>query len=679
MVRALEGYVRGLLEGGRQYRIPLYQRPYQWTKTQWQTLWNDIVESALPDDEPNPDSEFTHFVGAMVLVPVESSALSVSRYLVVDGQQRLTTLTLLLAAIRDYHHARGHEERAQMVQNQYLINQYQKDDSRQKFIPTQTDREAYAGVVLEVPAALANNRIGEAYTFFRAKLEPLEESQVAALERFLLNRLSIVEITTHPEDNVHRIFQSLNNTGLKLTQGDLIRNLIFMHLGDAADEVYQRYWYPMEQTLPSNEALEDLFWLDLLADNSKLRQDSTFNAYQKRLAKIESQDGLIEEIKRIAELAKVYALILDPSREVSGEVRYQLERLKAWKLTTPHVLMLEILRRRDLGAVTSSDAAQALATIESYLVRRLVVGHSTQGLNRVFPQLRNQLTEETPIADQVFKLFSTGRRHFATDDEIRRAVVESPFFHRGRAEHRKVFLTWLEESFGSKEPIKTKKLSIEHVMPQTLDADWQAELINQVGEENYLDEFSATVHTLGNLTLTGYNSELSNKAFSLKRKEYEKTGIRLSHDLLEVEAWGPEAIKKRSQRLAEQIITTWPGPTKSEKPDPAPLWGAINEIVASIPPGSWSSYGDVASAAGTGAQQVGNYLATKPVLNGHRVLKADGSIAPNFAWLDPNETRSPREVLESEGLLFDGPRAAADKRVPVSELLAFIETEEEDE
>lgn len=676
MVRASEGYVRGLLEGNRQYRIPLYQRPYQWTTTQWQTLWNDLAESVLPDDEPNPDPDFTHFIGAMVLVPVESSALSVSRFLVVDGQQRLTTLTLLLAAVRDYHHARGHEERAQMVHNQYLINQYQKDDSRQKFIPTQTDRESYTGVALQIPAAAAEDRIGEAYRFFRAKLEPLEEQQVEELELFILNRLSIVEITTHPEDNVHRIFQSLNNTGLKLTQGDLIRNLIFMYLGDAADEVYQRYWHPMEQTLPSNKALEDLFWLDLLSDNATLRQDSTFNAYQKRLSRIESQAGLVEEIKRIAELAKVYALILDPTREASGEVRYQLERLKAWKLTTPHVLMLEILRRRELGEVTSNDAAKALATIESFLVRRLVVGQSTQGLNRVFPQVRNQLADGTPIADQVFQLLSSGRRHFATDAEIKRAVVESPFFHRGRAEHRKVFLTWLEESFGSKEPIDTKTLSIEHVMPQTLDADWRAELINQVGEDNYTEEFNATVHTLGNLTLTGYNSEMGNNAFGIKRKEYEKTGLRLSQDLVAEDTWGPEAIKQRSLRLAEQIITTWPGPTKSEEPDTAPMWRLVNEIVASIPRGSWASYGDVASAAGSWAQIVGNYLATKPVLNGHRVLKADGSVAPNFAWLDPNETRSPKEVLESEGLTFDGARAAADKRVPVSELLAFIGTED---
>lgn len=676
MVRAEEGVLRKLLEGERQYRIPLYQRPYQWGKQQWQTLWNDIVDHVDSDDAVDPAS--SHFIGSMVLVPMPDSysAMGVSQLLVVDGQQRLTTLTLLLAALRDYHREHGDEAGAQKVHNQFLVNQYQEGEQHIKLIPTQQNRDEYRAIIEQLPTKGAGGRVGEAYLFFRAKLENLDEGAVSELERFVLNGLSVVSITTHKEDNVHRIFQSLNNTGLQLTQGDLIRNLIFMRLGNDGDRIYQQVWYPMEQTLPSNAALEALFWLDLIGENPKLKQDATFGAYQTRLDAMQSRDEVIAEVRRVAQLAEVYALILDPSREADPDVRMRLTRLKEWKSTTPHSLMLEILRRRSLGQTTDAETARALELIESYLVRRLVTGVSTSGLNRVFPQVLSLLRDDAPIDRQILKLLSTGRRHFASDAEIRRAALESPFFEKGRREHKRVFMQWLELTFNSKEPVDTSRSSIEHVMPQTLDTAWRAHLENTYGTEAYLEEYNSTVHTLGNLTLSGYNSEMGNRSFSEKQQQYARTGIRLSEDLLSYDEWGPSQIRERSAAIAERIIATWPGPVSSlaDGGDQLPVWGRVNATVAAIPPGRWASYGDVAAAAGTAAQPLGNHLSTKPVLNAHRVMKRDGSIAKNFRWLDPNESRGVWEVLEEEGLRFTASgKADPTLRMTLEELLDLAE------
>lgn len=676
MVKAVEGVLKKLLEGEHQYRIPLYQRPYQWEKSQWQTLWADLLDHV--DTDQNVDASSSHFIGSMVLVPLPDyyGPLGVSQLLVVDGQQRLTTLTLLLAALRDFRRDRGDSAAADRVHNQYLVNQYQENDRHLKLIPTQQNRDEYSSVILGLATKGAGGRIGEAYRFFRAKLEDLPSEAVADLERFVVGGLSVVSITTGQEDNVHRIFQSLNNTGLQLTQGDLIRNLIFMQLGDKGDDVYNKYWYPMERALPSNEALETLFWLDLQSSNPKLKQDATFSAYQRRLNTFQSKDAVVDEVVRIGKLAELYSLILDPAREHNADVRDRLFRLQEWKTTTPHSLMLEILRRRSLGEATVEQTARALELIESYLVRRLVTGVSTAGLNRVFPQILTSLTDDSPVDEQIHHLLSTGRTHFASDSEVRRAVAESPFFEKGRREHKRVFMRWLEQSYGSKEPIDTSKLSIEHVMPQTPNSDWVSYLVGKYGKDRYLDEFNATVHTLGNLTLSGYNSELGNQSFSSKKSEYTKTGIRLSANLLEHNEWGPDQIRQRSSQLAERIIAHWPGPIAEDRisTDQSLLWQRVNEIVANIPPGRWATYGDIAATAGTSAQPVGNHLATRSVLNAHRVMRSDGSVAKNFRWLDPEEARSVEEVLESEGLQFTSSgKAHPSSRLTLDQLLGLAE------
>lgn len=256
--------------------------------------------------------------------------------------------------------------------------------------------------------------------------------------------------------------------------------------------------------------------------------------------------------------------------------------------------------------------------------------------------------------------------------------MESPYFLNGRRLHRSVVLRWLEESFNSKEPVDTSKLSMEHIMPQTLNAAWRAELGAVYGEDQVDEVHNATVHTLGNLTLTGYNSEMGNKPFGLKKSAYVASGLALNRSLERFDVWGPEQIKQRADMLTEQIISTWPGPIIATRMDTdlSPLWTKVRAIVATIPAGHWASYGDVAAAAGTNAQSVGNHLADHQVLNAHRVLRGDGAVAENFRWLDPQEPRTAREVLTSEGLEFTtSGKADSQARMSVEDLLSLVETE----
>ncbi len=299
-----------------------------------------------------------------MLAPVPGGvAGSITRYLVVDGQQRLTTLTLLLAAIRD--HLRDLDGVAQRdidrIHNKLLTNQYEDEPGRLKLLPTQVDRDAYAAVMDSTPMAGGDDNIGAAYRFFRARLaEPVDPDapqDPVLIAQAVTTGLSVVSISTHATDNVHRIFQSLNNTGLKLTQGDLLRNYLFMRLPNQSDDVYRVHWQPLQQALEDNERLETLFWLDLLHSRPKAKQSQTFAGQQARLDRLTDESAIVAEIKRIARLGGLYRLMLHPEEESDAAVRERLTRLAEWDSTTPAPLILHLLLMRDRGTATSEQVA----------------------------------------------------------------------------------------------------------------------------------------------------------------------------------------------------------------------------------------------------------------------------------------------------------------------------------
>lgn len=659
MVRAENGTLAGVLEGKKQYQVPLYQRVYSWGKKQLDQLWSDVVELERSMGE---DPKASHFIGSLVLASSpDFGAIGVNKFLVVDGQQRLTTLTLLLAALRDHLVEAGQTERANGIDAQYLINVFDNGKPL-KVLPTQTDRAPYMAVLNRAPYAGGEDAIGAAYRFFRSKIaaagDPEDPRNLELLEAAVVRGLALVVVTAEPSDNAHRIFESLNNTGLRLTQSDLLKNYFFMRLGDRAEAIYENIWLPLERKLDS-ENLELLFWLDLAQRDDRAKQSDTYIGQQRRLERLRNVDELEAEVIRIAKLGDVLSTILEPSGENHPEVRRRLKRIKAWGSTTAYPVVMQVLARRAGGTALDDEVVRALTYLESYFVRRIVIGRATANLNRTLLQAVGAISDAEHIDVALRDYLSRGRKHFATDSDVREAAKTVAFYWQGRGPQKKLILQWLEEAYRPKEivDIDPRHLTIEHVLPQIMTESVRKTFAGGFSADADIDyEHERVVHTLGNLTLSGYNSELSNKPFDEKREMLAKSGVSMNQAIAANASWGVGEIHARSAELAEKIIELWPGPDESiiaVRDEPSVLRSQIAAIIAEIPAGRWTTYGDVAIVAGTWAQPLAAIIASYPMANAWRVLQSGGTVSPGSRWTDPGRNDDPRVLLEEEGLRFD--------------------------
>lgn len=680
-MKVTETTLQQLLGGPKQFRVPLFQRTYTWKEREHAQLWRDVLaqyELSRPG-AASISGQDGHFIGSFVLAPTPATA-TMPAYLVVDGQQRLTTLTLALCALRDAA-AAGDLSAVDRVTNQYLVNQYatEKQD-RWKFVPTEDDRQEYFACIRGDHAGAGQGLISKAYRFFKIQMalvgpddEPLD---LALLETVLVSKLAIVDITAQQGDNVHRIFESLNATGVGLTQADLLRNYMFMLLPTRDRTVYEEVWRPMQELLGADN-LEGLARVDLRRRGSDVRDDDVYRAQQARLRAIEHDESAIEEqIRDLALRAKHYKRILVPDAEEHPGVRRGLQFLARWRATTAHALVMYLYEIREEGKLTAEEMSEILLNLESFLVRRLLVGVSTKNLNRILVQIVGQLRQmDPPLLDAVRYQLSTERKFWASDEEIRVAAASRPFYYYGRAEQRRMVLERLEESYGHKELAELSRLSlsVEHILPQSLSSEWITEL-SQAGDDAE-DVHRELVHTLGNLTLSAYNSELSNLPFERKQQIYGHSHLSLNKDLMAHPRWGRDEIVTRAAELAERAIRIWPGPVAGAVVDPQGFdWARMHAAIAAIPEGRWTAYADLAALAGTAAQAVGNHIATNPSLaKAYRVLTFDGRISEGFRWSDPADKRDPKELLLAEGVEFDETgRAAQEGRLTSDDLHALL-------
>ena len=340
-------------------------------------------------------------------------------------------------------------------------------------------------------------------------------------------------------------------------------------------------------------------------------------------------------------------------------------------------VLLHLLERRAAGTATSSSIAESMLYLESFFVRRVVIGRATANINRILLRATAEIRGKDDVAGALREYLSTGRKFYATDTEVRLAVQTAPFYWSGRRAQQNLVLQWLEESHGSKEPTSAA-LSIEHVMPQTLSSGWRESLAASIEPGQDLDAVhQSIVHTLGNLTLTGYNAELSNSPFEVKKEKLASSALAMNQRIAVHTTWGPEQISARCSALAEMVIELWPGPTataaSSTGGDDSPLWTTLARLLAELPAGRWTTYGDVAAVIGTHPVPLGQRLANHPAPNAHRILSADGRVAENFRWTFPERDDDPHEVLVSEGISFDDQgRASTSQRLVSSDLAALL-------
>jgi alkylated DNA nucleotide flippase Atl1 len=679
-----ETHIRQILEGAKQYQVPLYQRPYSWQSKQLDRLWEDIVKLA---DDRRTDPSASHFMGSLVLALGQVGPNGLD-FLVVDGQQRLTTISIFLCALRDYvrDHNPGQPMLSDQIHEQYIADRYKQGDDRLKLLPTQADRDPYRSIVERASGADSKTGVGTAYGYFRRQLEltddPDDPNDIQRIQDAVLDGLAFVSITAKDSDNVYRIFESLNNTGMRLTQGDLLRNYLFMRLGTRGHEMYTTWWLPLQRRL-SPADLEQLFWLDAVAEYPTLKQSDIYTFQHARLEKLDN-DAIIAEIKRYAGLSELLANMRnpevaadDPEREgeLDEQVRKRLLRLRAWGTTTVDPLLLRLLSLRQKGIATSEQIARAMSAIESFLVRRVIVGGPGAGINRVLLATSSELRADLPVDVAVLQYLSSGRKYFGTDDRVRAAILNEPFYLRGRKNQQKLILQWLDESFGSKEGVNFDKATIEHVLPQTLTPAWRRQLEADIRAGESVEELHESIlHTLGNLTLTAYNSELSNGDFVSKRIEFAKSGIRLTNQLAQSADWGRAEIAARGKRLADIAISIWMAPLTSDKAvDSGVHWSTAHKAIMAIPAGNWTTYGDLAALIGTHAVPMGQHVAAVRIPNAWRVLQAAGTISPGFRWYDASDARLPQDVLEAEGVAFDARgRADESRRLHAVDLAQLI-------
>jgi uncharacterized protein with ParB-like and HNH nuclease domain/alkylated DNA nucleotide flippase Atl1 len=683
IMRASETVLRTLLQGEKQYVVPHYQRTYSWKRQQLEQLWSDIESLLLSEAQDDG-----HFLGSLVLAPSQSNTASgIQSWLVVDGQQRLTTLSILLCAIRDYSYSENNQL-ARKINVQYLTNEFAEGLEAYSLLPTQADRNAWIALVDGNPLAGGEDSIGNAYRFFRGRLEQASQEYgyindvVQRIEQVVVSRLSFVEISAHVGDNVYRIFESLNNTGLKLTQADLLRNYLFMRLPTSAERVYRQHWLPMQQLL-SDQDLVDLIWLDLiLMGNRGATQHSLYREQHRLLGRLASEKDVEDWIVELYRKARIFRRVLRPVEEKESSIREALDRLHRWRATVVYPIALRILLSYEDGEMDAMAVAESLRVVESYLVRQLIVGVGRAGNNVMLNDLVKSLQDEVPTSKAITRVLTRQRGRFPTDQAVRSAMLEQPFYWRGKEWQKTFVLRCLEEGHGRAEKIDFggSRLSIEHILPQTITDDWEALLQGDLGEYDSVQELhQSIVHTIGNLTLSAYNGKLSNKTFHEKKKILAQSGLAMNLEVASHDSWGLAEIRARSERLAEVAVAIWPGPDGSADVEPqSPRLALVRQALSEIPTGRWTNYLTIAQVAGSHRRTISKWIADSPLPNAHRILKSDGSVP---AMVLPGFRNAQEQIarLESEGIEFGtNGRASMSQHIGFDELIRMVEDDLEE-
>lgn len=536
--------------GARQLLVPLFQRPYEWTSSHWETLWSDLLERY----ERSSDDGGTHFTGAIVTAPAKSIPVGVSKHLIIDGQQRLTTFAILLCSLRS--HLPPDSPKSRKL-TKFLINEDDVGTDYYKLQPTQWDRTAFYALVNGSPI---EGRINDAFKYFRTRIAGKDSEGVEIdLDRLfdtIHTQVTVVSIHLSDTDDPYLIFESLNAKGAALTQADLIRNYVLLRLHSQAQQhAYETYWMPM-QTLLTTEHLTEFMRQYLMLNGEEVGKSAIYAVLKKRLLAI--PDGSVSsELERMHSYSQMYATIVGLSSDVDPEIERGLRRLRRWEVNVATPFVLRLLGLRRLKTLTSSDVATAIRMIESYVVRRMICGVPTNQMKRIFLSL----AKDIPNDDLVNNLRATlargtlGRRWPKNDEFLFNWIANRAY--SAPLDRCKLILESLEEAFEHKEVVDCRVASIEHVMPQTLSLEWKSALGPEADSIN-----EKWGDTIGNLTLTAYNPELSNSAFAKKQELFRTSHFEMSRAIAEAELWNDAAISGRAIKLFELAKQIWPRPSE---------------------------------------------------------------------------------------------------------------------
>lgn len=569
-MKATEANLLKFLRKSPQFVIPIYQRNYSWTKEQCRQLWTDLMRAGQDEKVQ------AHFIGSIVYVERGlSSVTSQEALLVIDGQQRLTTSTLLIAALAKHFETQGLGELFEAfsnkkLRNYYLLNPDEDGERHFKLILSETDKDTLLAILQNTPLpAEASSRITENYELFQ-DLIATNQGELEVICQGLA-KLVIVDVSLdRAQDNPQLIFESMNSTGLELSQADLIRNFILMGIEPKLQtELYKTYWRPMERAFGESAYVVhfDGFMRHYLTVKTgeipNMREVYiSFKTFARRVSG-DTRD-LVADIHAYASYYCAMAL----GAETNSSLKQAFHDLRELKVDVAYPFLLDVYHDYKQGRLTSEDVLRIVRLVESYVFRRAICEIPTNSLNKTFAGMSRTLKKDRYLESvQAAFLLLPSYRRFPRDNEFRNKVKERDLYNfRSRS-------YWLRrlENHGRKERVMVEDYTIEHIMPQNeaLSKEWQAEL-----GADWRDVQQAWLHTLGNLTLTGYNSEYSDHSFAYKRDQVtDKDGnpvgfahspLKLNLGLGKVSQWNEAAIKDRADRLASDAIKVWGAPQLAE-------------------------------------------------------------------------------------------------------------------
>ena len=548
-----------IIQGEKQFYVPLFQRPYTWGDVPITVMWDDITDLY----EGNIPNTQDHFIGSFVTILDSSTPTGVSRYTVIDGQQRMTTLLLLLAAIREIALVREQTQTADMIQGLYLCNPYQTGDNAAKFVPTQADRTQFRDALeLQNDTQVTSPALHYAFEKIRKLVGGKDNNgqpyNMARLHDLITMRLRLVSITLGSNDNAYVIFHSLNGKGEDLTEADLIRNYFFMRLPiERQQTVYDAHWFPMQEALKGKYELPEFFRHYLSKNGTQVNAKALYDEVKRRADDTcKTPDELVDFIAGIARFAGFYKRIINPDLEPSKTIRARLERLNRWGVTVAYPLLLNLYDDYAATRISETEFVSMIASIECFVVRRFFCRIPTNRLNRIFAvAYRDSAPDDDGAAAaraQTLPAF-LARQQWPDDATFIEGFHRYAIYHEGA--RCDLVLRSLELAEGHHEVVTTDTLQIEHVMPQTLSADWKQAL----GPE-YQRVYDEWLHTIGNLTLTGYNPTLSNSVFAQKQGIFAASNITLNAYFTGLTNWAEPEIIERGKYLAERAASIWREP-----------------------------------------------------------------------------------------------------------------------
>ena len=566
-MKATEAKLLEFMKKSPQFVIPIYQRTYSWTEIECRKLWDDIIRTG-ENEEIN-----AHFVGSIVYIEKGLySITSQSPLLVIDGQQRLTTLSLLIAALADKldQLPSGKQELIEgfsprKLRNYYLVNPEEEAERHYKLILSNTDRDSLIAVVSgnEMPKN-HSIRIMKNYERFKEWIED-NSSNLEVLCKGIA-KLIVVDIAlSRDQDNPQLIFESMNSTGKELTQADLIRNYILMGLEiKKQTSLYENYWRPMEMDFGQEAYSSDFdsFMRHYLTVKTGRipRISEVYDAFKEYSMTMKSKGidigNIVEDIRRFSRFYCAMTL----NQENDKELRIAFNDLKELKVDVAYPMLLEVYDDYKSGVLTKDDFAKIIRLVETYVFRRNICSIPTNSLNKTFATFMKTVDRKNYLESikAQFILLPSYRR-FPNDIEFMKELKTRDLYNIPRRNY------WLRrlENFNRKELVEVDQYTIEHIMPQNpnLSEAWKHEL-----GPDWQRIHETWLHTIGNLTLTGYNSEYSDKSFAEKRdmeNGFKDSPIKMNQSLRNINVWNEDAITERAKALSDMAVKVWESPKLS--------------------------------------------------------------------------------------------------------------------